>query len=96
MSGGLTGAEGTAYANFQHDWVEKMTEGTWTYYAEARRRGLCTVDMTQEELHVVLSAFWTTIYEPFIHAFAWPEIQRHCTLVCRLFDWYAALGFPKG
>ena len=66
----LTGAEGTAYANFQHDWVEKMTEGTWTYYAEARRRGLCTVDMTQEELHVVLSAFWTTIYEPFIHAFA--------------------------
>ena len=92
----LTGAEGTAYANFQHDWVEKMTEGTWTYYAEARRRGLCTVDMTQEELHVVLSAFWTTIYEPFIHAFAWPEIQRHCTLVCRLFDWYAALGFPKG
>ena len=71
----LTGAEGTAYANFQHDWVEKMTEGTWTYYAEARRRGLCTVDMTQEELHVVLSAFWTTIYEPFIHAFAWPEIS---------------------
>ena len=52
--------------------------------------------MTQEELHVVLSAFWTTIYEPFIHGFAWPEIQRHCTLVCRLFDWYAALGFPKG
>lgn len=92
----LTGAEGTAYANFQHDWVEKMTEGTWTYYAEARHRGLCTVDMTQEELHVVLSAFWTTIYEPFIHDFTWPEIQRHCTLVCRLFDWYAALGFPKG
>ena len=39
----LTGAEGTAYANFQHDWVEKMTEGTWTYYAEARRRGNGTV-----------------------------------------------------
>ena len=32
----------------------------------------------------------------FIHDFTWPEIQRHCTLVCRLFDWYAALGFPKG
>ena len=60
------------------------------------RDSLCTVDMKREELHVVLSAFWTTIYEPFIHAFAWPEIQRHCTLVCRLFDWYAALGFPKG
>ena len=92
----LSRSDGTRYANFQHDWVEKMTEGTWTYYAEARRRGLCTVDMTREELHVVLSAFWTTIYEPFIHDFTWPEIQRHCTLVCRLFDWYAALGFPKG
>ena len=30
----LTGAEGTAYANFQHDWVEKMTEGTWSRYAD--------------------------------------------------------------
>ena len=73
-----------------------LTGAEGTYYAEARHRGLCTVDMTQEELHVVLSAFWTTIYEPFIHDFTWPEIQRHCTLVCRLFDWYAALGFPKG
>ena len=68
----LTGAEGTAYANFQHDWVEKMTEGTWNYYAEARRRGLCSVDLTRAELHVLLSAFWATIYEPFIHGFTWP------------------------
>ena len=57
----LIGAEGTAYANFQHDWVEKMTEGTWNYYAEARRRKLCSVELTQAELHVILSAFWATI-----------------------------------
>ena len=27
----LCRAEGTAYANFQHDWVERMTQGTWAY-----------------------------------------------------------------
>ena len=93
----LTGAEGTAYANFQHDWVEKMTEGTWTYYAEARRRGLCTVDMTQEELHVVLSAFWTTIYEPFIHGLRLAgDPAPLCSGLAVSLTGMPALGFPKG
>ena len=34
--------------------------------------------------------------EPYYPELVCREIQRHCTLVCRLFDWYAALGFPKG
>ena len=91
----LTCAEGTEYANFQHDWVEMMTDGTYAYYREAFRRGLTTTDISRAEFHILLTAFWSTIYEPFIHGYTWPQIEAHCALICRLFDWYAVLGFAK-
>ena len=89
----LTGAEGTAYANFQHDWVEVLTKATSAFLAEAQRRGICRTDVGPEELHILLSAFWTTIYEPFIHHFTWEQMENHCRIVCRLFHWHDALGF---
>ena len=89
----LTGAEGTAYANFQHDWVEVLTKATSAFLAEAQRRGICRTDVGPEELHILLSAFWTTIYEPFIHGFNWEQIEQHCRIVCKLFDWHKALEF---
>ncbi len=88
----LRGAEGTEYANFQHDWVEKMTDGSFLYYAEALRRGLARVELSRSELHILLTGFWSTIYEPFIHGYDWAQITAHCRVVCRLFDWKRALG----
>lgn len=85
-------AEGTAYSNFQHDWVEKMSIVTGEYLNEAVRRGLTTIAVTKEELHILLSAFWSTIYEPFIHSFTWEQIEEHCKIVCNLFDWYKTFG----
>ena len=86
-------AEGTSYSNFQHDWVESMTQATYDYYMEAKCRGLTHTDISIEEMHILLSAFWTTIYEPFIHDFTWEQIEKHCRLVCDLFNWYQVLGF---
>ena len=86
-------AEGTAYSNFQHDWVERMTQVTYAYYTEARRRRLTDRDIPVEEMHILLSAFWTTIYEPFIHDFTWEQIVSHSSLVCGLFNWRSVLGF---
>lgn len=91
----LCRAEGTAYADFPHDWVEQMAQGTWKYYQEARRRGLTQTDFSGRELHILLSAFWTTIYEPFIHGYSWEEIADHSHVVCGLFDWYRVLGFQR-
>lgn len=87
-------AENTRYANFQHDWVEKMTESTYAYYQEAYRRGLTKVDVSEIEMHILLTAFWATIYEPFIHGYTPDQLEKHCRLVCHLFDWYRVLGFP--
>lgn len=89
----LSCSEGTAYSNFQHDWVELMTEATSAFLEEAQRRGLCRQDIGRRELHILLSSFWTTIYEPFIHGFSWEEIESHCQIVCDMFAWQKAFGF---
>lgn len=91
----LACSQGTRYANFPHDWVELLTKATSAYLAEAQRRGLCRNDVEPAELHILLSAFWTTIYEPFIHHFIWEQIEAHCRIVCGLFNWHGALQFQK-
>ena len=89
----ISGAAGTRYANFQHDFVETMTTKTYEYFLEAKKRGLTHADISLKEMHILLSAFWTTIYEPFIHGYNWAQMESHCNLICKLFNWYQVLGF---
>ena len=91
----LAHSEGTRYANFQHDWVQRMTEATYGYYQAAYDHGLVEKFIPIREMHILLTAFWSTIYEPFIHGCTWGEIETHSEIVCKLFDWYSALGFKK-
>lgn len=89
-------AQGTRYSDFQHDWVEKMSVSTYAYYQEAVRRGLVETRLSEKELHALTSAFWTTIYEPFIHDFTWEEVERHSNRVCEFIDWHKTLRFKAG
>lgn len=88
-------AEGTGYSNFQHDWVCKMTKATYEYYREAYKRKLTEVYVSENEMHILLSAFWATIYEPFIHDYTWEQLEDHCKLVCKLFDWNSTFNFKS-
>jgi len=89
----ISGASGTRYANFQHDFAETMTTKTYEYFLEAKNRGLTYTDISMEEMHILLSAFWTTIYEPFIHGYTWDQMESHCELICNLFNWNKVLVF---
>lgn len=89
----LTGSAGTKYENFDHDWVELMTEETYRCYAEMFSRKITAVVISRKEFHIMLTAFWTTIYEPFIHGLARDEIERYNKLVCRLFRWEDVFEF---
>ena len=91
----LVFSDGTKYANFEHEWVEGMSRTTYAYYKEAQRRGLTKTDISEKEMHVMLSAFWTAICEPLIHGFSKEEAGRISDLMCGLFDWYKMLGFER-
>ncbi|MFV0393843.1 MAG: TetR/AcrR family transcriptional regulator [Coprobacillaceae bacterium] len=91
----LCRSEGSSYSNFSHEWVEKMTVYTYEYFLEAYKRGLTTVMIEKSEMHILLSAFWSIIYEPFILSYTWQEMVTHSNLVCKLFNWYKVLGFES-
>ncbi|MCR5107553.1 MAG: TetR/AcrR family transcriptional regulator [Lachnospiraceae bacterium] len=80
-------AAGTRYENFSHDFVIKMSYAYEQFYDETFKRSLAHAEITREEFHVLLSSFWTCICEPFIHDMTWKQIEEHCRIICRFFDW---------
>lgn len=89
----LNCSEGSSRSGFQHEWVEQINEATYAYYEEAVRRGLAGGGVSRREMHVFLSAYWSSVYEPFIHGFTWPEIEAYYRRLCKFFNWQAALDF---
>ena len=91
----LSSSEGTKYSHFEHEWVESMCQSTYAYYLKARDRGLVENEISEEEMHVMLSSFWMTIYEPIVHYFEWDELESLCSHICNLFNWHRMLGFRR-
>lgn len=87
----LEKSAGTAYENYGHDFALRMTKAYMQYYLEAKKRGLAQADISREEMHVLCTSFWTAIYEPFVHKMTWKEIEAHCKVMCRFYDWTRAL-----
>lgn len=89
-------AAGTRYEYFSHEFVTKMSYAYEQFYAEAKKRGLAQAEVTREEFHVLLSSFWTCICEPFVHEMSWEQIEEHCRIVCRFFNWSDVIMLKKG
>lgn len=88
----LERSSGTMYDNYGHDFALRMTKAYMQYYLEAKKRGLAKADISEEQMHVLCSSFWTSVYEPFIHKMTWKKIEEHCKVLCRFFNWAEAIG----
>ncbi len=88
----LEKSAGTAYENYGHDFALQMTKAYMQYYQETKKRGLANAEISEEQMHVLCTAFWTAIYEPFIHKMTWKKIEDHCKVICRYFNWAEAIG----
>ncbi|MCR5061467.1 MAG: TetR/AcrR family transcriptional regulator [Saccharofermentans sp.] len=88
----LEKSSGTSYENYEHDFALRMTEAYMQYYLETKKRGLAKADISEAQMHVLCTSFWTSIYEPFIHKMTWKEIEEHCGVMCRFFNWTEAIG----
>ena len=89
----LCHAEGTKYANFIHDFVSDITARSYRVAQEAYRRGISSFLIDEEELHMLLTAYWSTMFEPIIHALPKEKALRHSEAVAKLFNWSSVLGF---
>lgn len=89
----LCHAEGTRYANFIHDFVTDVTARSYRFVQETYDRGIIDEVIDEEELHMLLTAYWSTMFEPIIHDLSREKAINHSNMVAKLFDWTAVLGF---
>ena len=89
----LCHSEGTKYSNFIHDFVNTVTQFSMSFIREVHARGLIGHMIDEEELHMLLTAYWTTMFEPLIHGLSREKAIKHSEMVAKLFNWTTVLGF---
>ena len=87
-------SEGTRYADFIHDFVLKEQEATERYMQEAKQLGFPVKEIEPEELHLLLSAYVTALFEVVIHDFSREKATHYLGTLRTFFNpgWRAVLG----
>ena len=86
-------ADGTAHVNFLHDFVMDVTKRSMKFIRIAHKKGAAPYVIDEQELHMLLTAYWSTLFEPLLHDLPRKKALKHCEVVARLFDWTRVLGF---
>jgi len=88
----LCRADGTKYANFLHDFVSDIARRSLRFEKAAYEKGAASQTVDETELHMLLTAYWSTLFEPVIHDLPLERALIHCEIVAKLFDWSIVFG----
>lgn len=90
----LCKSAGTRYVNFLHELVLLEQKETAAYMEAARARGVPVKEVLPEELHLLMSAYITALFEVVVHDFPQEEARHYLTTFQAFFcpGWRAVLG----
>ena len=91
----LNCAQGTRYENFLHDLTEVSQKKMLEYLPRLRARGNPVREISPAELHLLMSAYTTALFEPVIHGYPLEEALRCLDTVEAFFlpGWKELMGF---
>ncbi len=89
----LCHAEGSAYSDFLNGFVSEHTKRTLNFAEVAYQKGISSVHLEEDEIHMMLTAFWSILFEPIKHELPKEKALRYCNTVAKLFNWQAVFGF---
>ena len=87
--------QGSKYENFLHDLTEQQQEQLLKYLPMLKAQGYAVKDIDSKELHLLLSAYTTALFEPVIHNYSLEE-ALHCLKAVEAFfvpGWKQLFGF---
>ena len=90
----MSRSSGTKYENFIHDYVEENQK----YFLEAIRylkeKGYPAAELSEEEFHMLLSAYLTACFEPIIHDYDDVKVEKYLNTVQEFFmpGWMKIMG----
>lgn len=87
-------SEGTKYANYLHELVMLEQRETIAFMAIAKERGVPVKEVRTEELHLLLSAYVTALFEVVVHDFPKEDAMHYLQTFQEFFypGWRAVLG----
>ena len=90
----LTSSRGTKYENFVNDFVLKNQTEMMRMFGYLKSKGFPVKEISEEELHILLSAYLTACFEPVVHGFSDEQIEAHLGTVREFFlpGWRNLMG----
>lgn len=87
-------SSGTKYENFIHDYVLENQAALMDAMKHLRSMGYKVREISEEELHMLLSAYLTACFEPLIHDYDEDRLDGYLNLVQEFFmpGWYKMMG----
>lgn len=85
---------GTKYENFIHDYVEGNQKEFLEAIRYLKEKGYPATDLSEEELHMLLSAYLTACFEPIIHDYDDAKVEKYLNTVQDFFmpGWLKIMG----
>ena len=85
---------GTKYENFIHDFVEDNQKEFLNAIRYLKEKGYPVIDVDEEELHMLLSAYLTACFEPVIHDYVDEKLEKYLNTVREFFmpGWLKVMG----
>ena len=84
-------AKGSKYDNFLHTFIEANTENIWDFLKNNATTYHYKLKVNKKELHLMLTTFWTAIFEPISHEFSKDKALHYCEIITNFFHWQAIL-----
>jgi len=90
----MTCSGGTKYENFIHDFVIDNQKAFLDAIKFMKKNGYPAIDIGEEELHMLLSAYTTACFEPIIHDYDDRKIEKYLNTVQEFFmpGWMRIMG----
>lgn len=90
----MSRSAGTKYENFVHDYVVGNQKEFLESIRYLKEKGYPTLDISEEELHMLLSAYLTACFEPIIHDYDDAKVDKYLNTVQEFFmpGWLRIMG----
>lgn len=90
----MTCSGGTKYENFIHDLTKENQKEFLEALQFLKKKGYPVKVVTEEELHMLLSAYLTACFEPIIHDYDEADIEKYLNIIQEFFmpGWMRIMG----
>ena len=91
----LVKSRGTKYENYLHDLTQRHQQDIMNYFPKLQAQGHDVWNMDPKELHLLMTAYTTALFEPVVHNYSQEEALRCPEIVEAFFlpGWKKLLGF---